>query len=120
LEVFQLPPYWPELNATERIWNYVRKYVTHDRFFERPKDLCNALFSRFDYVRHHPQEIENLLYPFFDFDVALFMRAYIGAACDCPTFVGVSGRNLYAGTACGASLASVPLKRISPVTREQG
>src|SRR6266550_3990287 len=28
LEVFQLPPYWPELNATERIWNYTRKYVT--------------------------------------------------------------------------------------------
>jgi hypothetical protein len=21
VEVFQLPPYWPELNATERIWN---------------------------------------------------------------------------------------------------
>jgi len=65
VEVFQLPPYWPELNATERIWNYTRKYVTHNRFFERPQDLCNALFSRFDYVRHHPQEIEDLLNPFF-------------------------------------------------------
>ncbi|MGA2117471.1 MAG: transposase [Bryobacteraceae bacterium] len=28
VEVFQLPPYWPELNATERIWNYTCKYVT--------------------------------------------------------------------------------------------
>src|SRR5437762_11402043 len=65
LEVFQLPPYWPELNATERIWNYTRKYVTHNRFFERPQDLCDALFRRFDYVRHHPQEIEALLHPFF-------------------------------------------------------
>jgi len=65
VEVFQLPPYWPELNATERIWNYIRKHVTHNRFFERPQDLCNALFSRFDYVRHHPQEIEDLLSPFF-------------------------------------------------------
>jgi hypothetical protein len=37
VEVFQLPPYWPELNATERIWNYTRKYVTHNRFFERPQ-----------------------------------------------------------------------------------
>src|SRR5438309_11713737 len=34
VEVFQLPPYWPELNATERIWNYTRKHVTHNRFFE--------------------------------------------------------------------------------------
>jgi len=65
VEVFQLPPYWPELNATERIWNYTRKYVTHNRFFERPQDLCDALFSRFDYVRHHPREIEDLLNPFF-------------------------------------------------------
>ena len=48
-----------------RIWNYTRKHVTHNRFFERPQDLCDALFSRFDYVRHHPQEIENLLHPFF-------------------------------------------------------
>ena len=65
VEVFQLPPYWPELNATERIWNYTRKFVTHNRFFERPQDLCDALFRRFDYVRHHPQEIEDLLHPFF-------------------------------------------------------
>ena len=36
VKVFQLPPYWPELNATERIWHYTRKHVTHNRFFERP------------------------------------------------------------------------------------
>jgi hypothetical protein len=65
VKVFQLPPYWPELNATERIWHYTRKHVTHNRFFERPQDLCRALFHRFDYVRHHPQEIEGLLHPFF-------------------------------------------------------
>jgi transposase len=60
LKVFQLPPYWPELNAAERIWNYARKYVTHNRFFERPQELCDALFGTFDYVRHHPQEIQRL------------------------------------------------------------
>jgi len=77
VEVFPLPPYWPELNATERIWNYTRKHVTHNRFFERPQDLCDALFSRFEYVRQHPQEIEDLLVPFFDWDVELFMFIYI-------------------------------------------
>ena len=65
LEVFQLPPYWPELNATERVWKYTRKYVTHNRFYERPEDLCDALFSKFDYVRHHPQEISGLFHSFF-------------------------------------------------------
>ena len=31
----------------------------------------------FDYVRHHPQEIEDLIHPFFIRDVDLFMRTYI-------------------------------------------
>jgi transposase len=64
LEVFQLPPYWPELNATERIWNYTRKHATHNRFFEKPEHLCQALFRTFDNVRRHPKEIETLLRPF--------------------------------------------------------
>jgi hypothetical protein len=66
-----------ELNATERIWNYTRKNVTHNRFFEQPQDLCDLLFRNFDYVRHNPQEIENLLRPFFDHHVELIMRDYI-------------------------------------------
>jgi transposase len=67
VEVFQLPPYWPELNAiaTERIWNYMRRHVTHNRFFEHPRELCEALFHQFDYVRRYPQEIEGLLQPIF-------------------------------------------------------
>jgi len=65
IEVFRLPPYWPQLNATERIWNYTRKHVTHNRFFEHPQDLCCALFRRFDFVQEHPQEIEGLLRPSF-------------------------------------------------------
>jgi len=40
VEVLPLPPYWPELNATERVWNHTRKHVTHNRFYERPQDLC--------------------------------------------------------------------------------
>jgi transposase len=65
LKVFQIPRYWPELNAQERIWKYTRKHVTHNRFYERPRDLCKALFRRFDYVRQHPEAIAGLLRPFF-------------------------------------------------------
>ena len=65
VKAFHLPPYWPELNAQEGIWKYTRKYVTHNRFYEHPEDLCGALFHRFDYVREHPEEIEGLLRPFF-------------------------------------------------------
>jgi len=64
VEVFQLPPYWPELNATERIWNYTRNHATHNRFFERPQQLCRALFRTFEHVQEHPDEIQTLIQPF--------------------------------------------------------
>ena len=65
LQVFQLPPYWPELNATERIWHYTRQHATHNRFFEKPKQLCQALFRTFRQVQRHPDEIAGLMLPFF-------------------------------------------------------
>jgi len=60
-----LPRYWPELNATERIWNYTRKHATHNRYFETPDRLCHALFRTFRHVQQHPEEIQNLIRPFF-------------------------------------------------------
>ena len=65
VEVFPLPPYWPELNATERIWNYTRKHATHNRYFEQPQHLCQALFRTFRHVQRHPEDIANLMHPFF-------------------------------------------------------
>lgn len=64
VEVFQLPPYCPELNATERIWNYTRKQATHNRYFEQPQHLCRALYRTFHHVQRHPEEIANLIRPF--------------------------------------------------------
>jgi len=39
LEVHQLPPYSPELNPTERLWQHTRKNGTHNRFFSDPDAL---------------------------------------------------------------------------------
>ena len=65
VEVFQLPPYWPELNATERIWNYTRKHATHNRYFDQTQDLCHALFRTFDEIQRRPEEIAGLIRPYF-------------------------------------------------------
>jgi len=64
LEVFQLPPYWPELNAQERIWNYTRKHATHNRYFDSPTELYRTLCSTFESVRRHPDQIRGLMQPF--------------------------------------------------------
>ena len=64
-EGFPLPKYSPELNAQERLWHYTRREATHNRFFEKPADLCGSLFRTFDAVQKHPEKIQGLLAPFF-------------------------------------------------------
>ena len=65
LEMFSLPPYSPEFNATERIWQYTRKEATHNVFFETPEDLCKNLFEVFKSIEAHPETIQNRVAPYF-------------------------------------------------------
>lgn len=65
IEVFQLPPYCPELNATERVWHYTRKHATHNRYFEQPQQLRRALCGTFRDIQRHPDEIAGLIQPYF-------------------------------------------------------
>jgi transposase len=65
IEVFLLPPYSPDFNATERLWHYTRVHSTHNRYFDRPEALCHSLFTTFGEIQRHPEEIHGLLKPFF-------------------------------------------------------
>jgi len=65
IEVFLLPPYSPEFNAEERVWWYTRLHATHNRYFENPDLLCNALFATFRDVQRHPEKLAGLMRPFF-------------------------------------------------------
>ena len=65
IEVFSLPPYSPDFNATERLWHYTRKESTHNRYFDRPAALCQSLFATFADMQRHPEKICGLLVPFF-------------------------------------------------------
>ena len=61
LEVFLLPPYSPEFNGVEQIWRYTRKQSTHNRYFDTPQQLCQALFETFDQIQRNPQSILGLV-----------------------------------------------------------
>lgn len=65
MEVFNLPPYCPELNSTERIWHYTRMQATHNRYYDTKDELCNALFFTFRSIQKNPDLIKGLLTPFF-------------------------------------------------------
>lgn len=42
-----LPPYSPELNPVEKLWQWLRKEVTHNNLFKTLDDLMNALENEF-------------------------------------------------------------------------
>ncbi len=59
IEVYNLPPYCPELNAAERLWRYARKECTHNRYFETIDLLKGDLSDLFDNVTTKPELIKN-------------------------------------------------------------
>jgi transposase len=64
LEVHQLPPYSPELNPTERLWQYTRKNGTHDRYFASRAELLATLTRVFADMQSYPELIRPRLLPF--------------------------------------------------------
>src|SRR5207245_217300 len=59
LEGHQLPPYSPELNPTERLWQHTRKTGTHNRFFACKDALVATLTRVFEEMQSHPQLISS-------------------------------------------------------------
>lgn len=64
LEVHQLPAYSPELNPTERLWQYTRQNGTHNRYFPSEAELTATLTRVFGDIQSHPVLIQSYLRPF--------------------------------------------------------
>jgi transposase len=64
LEVFNLPPYSPELNAAEPLWHHVRKIGTHNRCFNSEDEIVSTLFHVFKSIQQNPKQIRGYLAPF--------------------------------------------------------
>jgi hypothetical protein len=63
-EVHNLPPYWPKLNATERLWYHTRLMGTHNRYFARESELLTVLTRVLQSVPRTPERIRGYLAPF--------------------------------------------------------
>lgn len=64
LDVYNLPPYSPELNPTERLWQHTRKNGTHNRSFLNVEELVATLSRVFGEMQTYPQTIRPYLQPF--------------------------------------------------------
>ena len=63
-EVYPLPPYCPQLNATERLWHHTRLQGTHNRYFIDQGELWLSLTSVFRSIQRKPEQIMGYLAPF--------------------------------------------------------
>lgn len=64
LEVQQLPPYSPELNPAERLWQHTRRTGTHNRYFASGDELLATLTRVFGEMQAAPEIIRPYLLPF--------------------------------------------------------
>ena len=64
IEVHNLPPYCPELNAAEPLWKFTRKEGTHNKYFESEEALRNTLDQVLGTMYENPETISGYMTPF--------------------------------------------------------
>ena len=64
LTVYNLPPYCPELNATERLWHHTRLTGTHNRYFVTLDELHDTITRVLKSIQKRPEQIRGYLKPF--------------------------------------------------------
>jgi len=61
IELHFLPPYSPNLNPVEMIWQKTKRAATHNRFFNTLEDLRERLFRRFNRFQGNPASLRNMV-----------------------------------------------------------
>lgn len=61
LQRFFLPSYAPELNPVERVWQLMRRRVTHNHRFLTLEEMEEAVDCFFTELRHHPEALLSIL-----------------------------------------------------------
>ncbi len=59
LKLFFLPPYSPELNPDELVWNDVKKNAVGRSKLEGPKDLHRAIVDRLRFPQKRPDQVRS-------------------------------------------------------------
>ena len=64
IEIHYLPPYSPDLNATEHVWKKVKRMSTHNRFFASVDQLHEKVFRRFNRFQGNPVSLKGTIAAF--------------------------------------------------------
>ena len=61
IKLVYLPAYSPNLNPIERLWKFMKKKVTANRYYEEFDDFKSSLVNFFRYIRKYRSELKSLL-----------------------------------------------------------
>lgn len=60
IELIFLPPYSPELNAIERVWWYMRKKITHNRYLKTLKERKIEFWKMFSHFQKQNETLKRV------------------------------------------------------------
>jgi transposase len=60
LELMFLPPYSPDLNPIERVWWFMRKKITHNRYLHTLKERKAKFWMMFSHYLYPNDELKNI------------------------------------------------------------
>lgn len=61
IELEFLPPYAPNLNLIERLWRFMRKKVTYNKYYESFDIFKNKVLEFFENIENHKEDLKSLL-----------------------------------------------------------
>jgi transposase len=60
ITLLPLPPYSPELNPAENVWEYLRKNKLSNRLYQTYEDIVDACCEAWNYLMARPEEIASI------------------------------------------------------------
>lgn len=61
IRILYLPPYSPNLNPIERLWKFMKKNVSANRYFEEFEDFKKSTMDFFRTIRKYKKELRSLI-----------------------------------------------------------
>ena len=61
IKILYLPPYSPNLNPIERLWKFMKKKVTANKYYEEFDEFKNTLMEFFRGIRKYKSELVTLI-----------------------------------------------------------
>jgi len=61
IQFIYLPPYSPNLNIIERLWKFMKKKITYDKYYEKFSVFRQKILEFFENIKIYSQELESLM-----------------------------------------------------------